>query len=228
MAEISDVVPGQDVLAVWGNEVRDRSVMRYTTQAALETAEPSAPDGSLRWTDDNGLLLRQAGAWEKLGNAIYDSTGLPMAFPLSDSIFQVSIAGAEALIVGAGGVRGPDGGWRIAQVGDGSAAAPTYSWDDARGSGMFLLGADNVCLSVGGTQKVQISATQFIVPNVYTDATSLADGIVTVASNGRMRRSTTAVVAVDEAEVAAIEARLSGTYAGIIGELLDRIEALEA
>jgi hypothetical protein len=73
MPEIADVVPGQDVLAEWGNQVRDRAVSRYTTQAALETAEPGAPNGSLRWTDDNGLLIKQGGVWLRLVNATGDN-----------------------------------------------------------------------------------------------------------------------------------------------------------
>lgn len=69
MPEIPDVVAGQDVLDTWGNQTRDRVTMRYTTVAALNASEPGAIDGSLRWTDEVGLVFRLAGVWIEVASA---------------------------------------------------------------------------------------------------------------------------------------------------------------
>lgn len=76
MPEIGDVVAGQDVLAAWGNAVRDRATMRYSTLAALDASEPGAADGSLRWAADTGLVVRSGGVWEVVGS---DLAFLPLA-----------------------------------------------------------------------------------------------------------------------------------------------------
>lgn len=77
MPEIADVIPGDDVIDTWGNQIRDRTNMRYSSQANLEASEPGAADGSLRWTDDNGLLLRVAGVWEPVAIEV-DGKFLPL------------------------------------------------------------------------------------------------------------------------------------------------------
>ena len=67
MPEISDVAPGGDVLATWGNAIRDRAVMRYTSEAARDASDPSPDDGQLCWIEDiDELQARVAGVWRSV------------------------------------------------------------------------------------------------------------------------------------------------------------------
>jgi hypothetical protein len=133
MPEIADVVPGQDVLAEWGNIIRNRVVSRYTTQAALEVQEPNAPNGSLRWADDNGLLLRSGGAWVPVvvipdgrGSVLYDTDG--------DEAWEVFDDVGTLRALGSG----------IVYAGNGSASEPAYSFDQDRDTGLWRSAANQM------------------------------------------------------------------------------------
>jgi len=62
--EIPDVVQGQPVESAWGNDVRDRVTMRYADLSALQAGEPVPDVGALRWLDDPGeLVVWNGSAW---------------------------------------------------------------------------------------------------------------------------------------------------------------------
>lgn len=127
--EILDVVPGNDVEAAWGNVVRDRVTMRYTSQAALETNEPSAPAGSLRWTNDNGLLVRAAGEWVPVrieSGWVISETGFQFADP------------AQATLT-----------WQL-RSGDGSGSNPAWSFLSSTAVGLFLDSGNKIGVAGSG------------------------------------------------------------------------------
>ena len=82
-------------------------------------------------------------------------------------------------------------GGALIQNDAGSATYPTYSFQGDTDTGMYHGTADQIILGTGGTARVYISTTQFVVPLVYSDTTASAANVY-VASNGRMQRSTSA------------------------------------
>jgi hypothetical protein len=63
--EIPDVVAGQPVESVWGNEIRDKVVHVVATAAALPT---DVADGGLAYQEDIDVLkVRLAGVWVPVG-----------------------------------------------------------------------------------------------------------------------------------------------------------------
>jgi hypothetical protein len=61
---IPDVVDGQLIESAWGNAIRDRTLERFDTKAALDAGWPSAANGSAAVTlDTNSRWMRAGGAW---------------------------------------------------------------------------------------------------------------------------------------------------------------------
>lgn len=60
----------------------------------------------------------------------------------------------------------------VVQGPDGSASAPTYSFTSDSDNGMFLIGANQLGLTVGGTQKMGITTTQFNIANNFYPSTT--------------------------------------------------------
>lgn len=74
MPEIPNVVSGEPVESVWGNDIRDRSVMKYADLTALQASVPFPQLGELAWLNDPGYLVvcvnvAAPGTW----NPIYDA-----------------------------------------------------------------------------------------------------------------------------------------------------------
>lgn len=178
MAEIDDVVPGADVLASWGNLVRDRVVMRYTTQTALETAEPAAADGSLRWADDTGLLIRTGGVWEPvaLAAAFLPLTGGTMSGAISmggQKIQNVDALEIDGTFIHA--VPGQDlvvrvGGSNIATFREtskrqfllsqnGTSAGPALGFTSDDDTGMYRVTTNQMGFTLGGALTLLLSDT---------------------------------------------------------------------
>jgi len=56
MPEIPDVVAGEPVQSAWGNDLRDRSVQRYDDATDRDTLDPLPDAGAVCWLDDPGAL----------------------------------------------------------------------------------------------------------------------------------------------------------------------------
>jgi hypothetical protein len=81
--EIADVVAGQPVESVWGNEIRDKLVHVVPTVAGLPT---DVADGALAYTEDTDQLhQRVAGTWVR-------AAGIGSAIAVGSTINQANIA----------------------------------------------------------------------------------------------------------------------------------------
>lgn len=67
MPEISDVLPNEPITDEWGNDIRDRTVQRYSS-VSDRTSKHSSPDaGDLAFMTDSGeLQVYFSGAWQSL------------------------------------------------------------------------------------------------------------------------------------------------------------------
>lgn len=64
MAFTANVVDGQIILASWGNEIRDRAVMVFSSAAERTSQWPTPPVGALSWRNDILALEEYSGgAW---------------------------------------------------------------------------------------------------------------------------------------------------------------------
>jgi hypothetical protein len=64
MPEMPDVVAGETIESEWGNDIRDRTVQRYTNLAERSSLVTSPLDGDLSFLEDSGTLsVYYAGAW---------------------------------------------------------------------------------------------------------------------------------------------------------------------
>lgn len=64
---IPNVLDGQIIESAWGNAIRDRSLQKFDSLAALKAGWTSPPDGSHAYLlDENSLLLAKAGTWRWL------------------------------------------------------------------------------------------------------------------------------------------------------------------
>ena len=64
MSEIPDVIGGATVATVWGNLVKDRTVMRYANTAARDASIPVPVDGDVAWlAASNDLTIYTGGVW---------------------------------------------------------------------------------------------------------------------------------------------------------------------
>jgi len=68
MPEIPDVTPGGTVQTAWGNDIRDRAIMRYANAAARDVSVPVPVDGDVAWLQDVDKLTMYTGAaWIQIG-----------------------------------------------------------------------------------------------------------------------------------------------------------------
>lgn len=99
MAEIADVVPGEDTEATWGNAIRDRAVMRYANEAARDASEPNPIAGRVCYIVDIEEFQAFDGvAWGGVGGAgaHNDLTGV------TDAQHHTKFTNAEAVAAARG------------------------------------------------------------------------------------------------------------------------------
>ncbi len=88
MPEIPDVIPGADVESTWGNDIRSRTLMRYTDQASLSASILTPDAGDFAYViDESAVKVWTGAAW------------IPVALPDVDGNLVV----AGALTVGEAG-----------------------------------------------------------------------------------------------------------------------------
>lgn len=104
---------GQIITPTWGNDIRDRTVQRFASLAELNTWA-TAPDGCVAYiTDDDSLLVREAGVWKwyvksyplATGNAAWITYAAPAA--AGSSFSSVKIAGRGITLAVSIGVATP-------------------------------------------------------------------------------------------------------------------------
>jgi hypothetical protein len=67
MTKTADVVAGGDIVAPWGNEIRDRTVQVFATAAERDAQWPAPPNGAAAFTSDMSILWsRRAGVWQQV------------------------------------------------------------------------------------------------------------------------------------------------------------------
>jgi len=89
MTEIPDVTPGGTIQTAWGNQIRDRALMRYANAAARDASNPIPASGDMAWLLDVDRLTIYTGAvWVEYfsGNPVNNG-----------SILTASVAGTEDL-----------------------------------------------------------------------------------------------------------------------------------
>ncbi len=96
MPELPNVVPGEPVESDWGNDMRDRAIMKYADQVALDASQPLPILGELAWLDSPGNLVQWDGAaWNPIRNSTdndaqyVDVAGDTMTGPLAGPIALV-------------------------------------------------------------------------------------------------------------------------------------------
>jgi len=68
MTEIPDVTPGGTIQTAWGNQIRDRAIMRYVSAAARDASVLVPVDGDVAWLQDvNELTMYTGSAWVIVG-----------------------------------------------------------------------------------------------------------------------------------------------------------------
>lgn len=75
--EIGDVSAGGTIEATWGNNVRNRAIMRYASATARDSAVPSPGEGEVCYLEDtNDLVVYNGSSWEKflLEGDVYSET----------------------------------------------------------------------------------------------------------------------------------------------------------
>jgi hypothetical protein len=89
--EIDDVVAGQPIESVWGNEIRDKVVHIVASPAALPT---DVPDGGLAYTQsDDKVYVRQAGQWNVVTTGGLLSRAVKTATQTGITTTEVDISG---------------------------------------------------------------------------------------------------------------------------------------
>ena len=155
MPEIADVVPGETIASVWGNEIRDRTLQRYANAADRDASNPSPSAGDLAYLQDLAEVQVWAGAdWIAVSHnpqvrsaapsvAMTDADG----YVLLDT-FVVSDPGRLVQPVAAvtGETRQPGSGpqrltYRVDVSLDGGA---TWTQGDPMETGMGLINATNM------------------------------------------------------------------------------------
>jgi len=67
MSELADVAGGETITAAFTNQVKERSSMRYASQAALDTSVPAPVEGTVAYLQDTNILQYYNGtAWTPL------------------------------------------------------------------------------------------------------------------------------------------------------------------
>lgn len=70
MPEIDDVVPGEIVESVWGNQIRDRTLQRYVDEVERDFLNPTPTAGDLAWLDNvESVQVFNGEDWVGLGGA---------------------------------------------------------------------------------------------------------------------------------------------------------------
>src|SRR5262245_38553031 len=83
MVKTADVITGQEILAQWGNTIRDRSVQVFASVGARDSQYPPPHDGALCYTQaENTYWQGKGGAWvqmtvQAVGTGATGPTGPP-------------------------------------------------------------------------------------------------------------------------------------------------------
>lgn len=99
MPEIPDVIPGEPVESDWGNQIRNRTVQRYTDATERDALVPFPVAGDLAWLDtEAAMTIFDGSTWVQ----VYDPaiprvvqvirlTGQPITFTDPDTAVTVSV-----------------------------------------------------------------------------------------------------------------------------------------
>jgi len=93
MPEVPDVTPGGTIQTAWGNDIRDRAIMRYASAAARDVSVPVPVDGDVAWLQDVDKLT------------IYDGTVWAQVGPLDELPPAVSLTGLVLSLTAGAGVN---------------------------------------------------------------------------------------------------------------------------
>lgn len=67
MPEMPDVIGGEVVTSEWGNDIRDRSIQRYTDAADRTAEHPTPVNGDLSFLNNTGkVYVYYSGAWRTM------------------------------------------------------------------------------------------------------------------------------------------------------------------
>lgn len=76
MPEIPDVITLSTITSDWGNDIRDRAIMRYANAAARTASIPTPTVGDLSFLNDTGLVyVYFGGAWAIVGGSMVEYGG---------------------------------------------------------------------------------------------------------------------------------------------------------
>lgn len=144
MPEIANVASGETIESAWGNQIRDRTVQRYATNAARDSAHPSPTEGDLCYVESTDRLLFHDGTtWI----TVLDNNG------------GQTLAGGMTL----GGALDMDGNWitdvNEVHAADGSLSDPSYTFLSDQVTGLFLVAAGQLGITADSTHVLRITDT---------------------------------------------------------------------
>ena len=179
MAEIPNVVPGEPIESNWGNEIRDRAVMRYPDATARDFSDPFPDVGQLSWLDSTGQIDRFGDdGWKPLAldDLKVDKVGDTMTGPLVAPLFTGPVDGQfvrppDVTGVGTSGVEAYTTGVLPATIGSWLVTFTVGRFTYPTEVFAVTLEAD---LRVGGLS--QQFARQFSVPDTLGEANLIVMG----------------------------------------------------
>ena len=147
MSEIPDVTPGADVESTWGNLIKDRTLMRYSSQANLGGSIPTPSVGDFAYVVDEAAVKVWTGAaWDALLDA---SSG--------DALFLTPAEADAAYLALAGGTMS---GALLGAVG--TTLLPGFAFAGDPDTGMFRLAANTVSIATNGSEVIRFEGDQSI------------------------------------------------------------------
>ena len=104
MAEMPDVVTGEIITDGWGNDIRDRTVQRYTNVTDRSTLHSSPTEGDLAYMEDtNNVWVYNGGSWVKLAPAPVATADIDAA-----AVTVSKLAAAVGIATGGGDTNNVD------------------------------------------------------------------------------------------------------------------------
>jgi len=116
MPEVPDVTPGGTIQTAWGNDIRDRAVMRYANAAARDASVLVPVSGDLAWLQDvDELTIYNGSGWE-----VINSPPAPSAVVVSNTTLTAGV-GVNQLITNLTGLNTLK--WRYLVIASGNVEA---------------------------------------------------------------------------------------------------------
>lgn len=190
MPEMPDVVTGEPAASEWGNKIRSRTVQRYATIADRTAQNPTPAPGELAYMDAEGsepirIGMFNGASWVGLGEEIY--------VRLDGDTMTGQLTLLDFLLTAGGTVTLP--GVTVVES----------------GLGIYRHGVQELGIASSGTEGLRMTHERFRVMAIVNDGTTANPANLQIATDGRIRVSTSAAKYKDDIadapEIADVELR---------------------